>query len=277
MPGFIANYMASILPRFIKDMVARGFWWALLANIIFQVSLVILSFIFVFISELILVIIAKIRGKTREKETADYSDPYLSLLGLLFPFYIWHIRHGVGWLIYAIVVTVFAAILVIYRVNKKDNKGDNTNNATAYVNRGKEHVNKKDYDSAIADFNEAIRINPNDSSVYFYRGYAYYNKNNYDSAIANYSLSIKIDPNNPVTYFNRGNAYFNKNDYSNAIVDYSLSMKINPNNASTYFCRGYAYEAIGDKQRALTDYQSAVQLDPNETMYRDNLKRIMGL
>jgi len=61
------------------------------------------------------------------------------------------------------------------------------------------------------------------------------------------------------------------------IIDYGLAMKIYPNDACLYNNRGYAYELIGDKQRAYIDYQSAVQLDPNDTMYRDNLKRIMGL
>jgi tetratricopeptide (TPR) repeat protein len=241
MSGIIELFYKG-MPVFITDMVARGFWWAILANVIFQAFLGIFNFVFVFTFELIFDIIAKKRGKTREKEPVNYSNPYINLLGLLFPFYIWHIRHGVGWLIYAIAVTVFAVILMIYRLNKKD-KGAETNNASAYVNRGKEHANNKDYDSAVADFNEAVRINPNDASVYFYRG----------------------------------NAYINKNDYSNAIVDYSLAIKINPNDASSYNNRGCAYEAIGDKQRALTDYQSAAQLNPNETLYRDNLKRIMGL
>jgi len=267
MESFIERFYAYMVPGFIADMVARGFWWATLANVLYQAFLSIISFIIEFIS----ILIAKIRGKTREKTPANAN--YLNLLGILFPFYIWHIRHGVGWLIYAIAVTVLAVILMIRKVKK----GTNTNDSSAYVNRGIEYANNKDYKSAIADFNEAIRINPNDASVYFNRGNVYYNNKDYNNAIVDYSLSIKINPNDAVVYYNRGNAYLNKNDYNNAIVDYSLSMKINPNNASAYLCRGYAYEAIGDKQRALTDYQSAVQLDPNETMYRDNLKRIMGL
>jgi tetratricopeptide (TPR) repeat protein len=230
MSAIIEEIFKGIVPGFITDMVARGFWWALLGNLIYQTLLS-------FIGAILGFILSKIN-----KTPTEYQNPYLNILSTLFPFYIWHIRHGVGWLIYAIAVTVLAVILLIYRLIKDDN-GTKTNNASTYFNRGKEHIKNKDYDSAIVDFNESIRINPNDASVYFYRG----------------------------------NAYLNKSDYSSAIVDYTLSIKIDPNDPSAYNNRGFAYESIGDKQRAYIDYQSAIQLDPNETMYRNNLKRVMGL
>ena len=42
MPDFLANIIVPIVPGFIADMVARGFWWAILANLMFQMFLSIL-------------------------------------------------------------------------------------------------------------------------------------------------------------------------------------------------------------------------------------------
>ena len=44
------------------------------------------------------------------------------------------------------------------------------NQAVAYYNRGLAYENKNDYTRAIADFSEAIRLDPNDAEAYFYRG-----------------------------------------------------------------------------------------------------------
>ena len=57
----------------------------------------------------------------------------------------------------------------------------------AYNNRGIAWVDKKEYDKAIADFNEAIRLDPKDADAYTNRGYAWYAKKEYDKAIADFT------------------------------------------------------------------------------------------
>jgi tetratricopeptide (TPR) repeat protein len=44
------------------------------------------------------------------------------------------------------------------------------NVAIAFYNRAQAHENMEDYDRAIADYNEAIRLNPNDADALLYRG-----------------------------------------------------------------------------------------------------------
>ena len=44
--------------------------------------------------------------------------------------------------------------------------------ATAYNNQGVAKVNKKDYEGAIKDFSEAIRLNPNFALAYYHRGFS---------------------------------------------------------------------------------------------------------
>jgi tetratricopeptide (TPR) repeat protein len=67
----------------------------------------------------------------------------------------------------------------------------------AYHSVGSIDGNKDDYDSAIADFNEAIRLNPNFALAFKERGYAYYLKEDHDRAIADYSEAIRLDPKAP--------------------------------------------------------------------------------
>jgi tetratricopeptide (TPR) repeat protein len=56
--------------------------------------------------------------------------------------------------------------------------------------------NKKDYDRAIADHTQAIRINPNHANAYNNRGWAYYLKTEYPRARADWNRALQLDPNN---------------------------------------------------------------------------------
>jgi tetratricopeptide (TPR) repeat protein len=102
------------------------------------------------------------------------------------------------------------------------------NLAAAYYERGGSYWLIGDYDRAIKDFNTALRLNPNYAAAYNNRGDAYAGKGDYDRAIADYSAALRIDPNDAISYYNRGSAYYSKRMYDQAIADYSAALRINP-------------------------------------------------
>ena len=59
---------------------------------------------------------------------------------------------------------------------------------------------KDECDKAIADYTEAIAIDPNDKLVYLYRGNAWNDKGGYGKAIADYTKAIAIDPKSDTAY-----------------------------------------------------------------------------
>src|SRR5712671_2388377 len=142
--------------------------------------------------------------------------------------------------------------------------------ALAYSRRGLASAEKKDYDQAIADYSEAIKLNPTSIEVYKDRGNTYSNKNDYDRAIADFSQAIKLDPNYALAYNNRGFAYFRKNDFDRAIVDYTEAVKRNPNYALAYNNRGNAYFRKSDYDLAISDYSEAIRRNSNYAIAYDN-------
>jgi tetratricopeptide (TPR) repeat protein len=62
----------------------------------------------------------------------------------------------------------------------------------------------KDYDKAISDFTEAIKLDPNYAIAYFDRGMVYDETKDYDKAISDYTQAIRLDPFNFDAYNNRG-------------------------------------------------------------------------
>jgi hypothetical protein len=91
----------------------------------------------------------------------------------------------------------------------------------AYRVRGHLYNIKRDYDRAIADLNEAIRLDPKLSRPFHNRGYAYSAKGDNDRAIADYTEAIRLDPKRPFALYGRGVAYAAKRDKDRAIADYT--------------------------------------------------------
>lgn len=101
-----------------------------------------------------------------------------------------------------------------------------------YQKRASESIVKGEYDSAVSDFSEAIKLNPADASVYMGRGRAHSNKKNYDLAIEDYNKVIELNPKEAMAYFNRGESFEKKGDDLQAIGDYQKVTELDGNNES---------------------------------------------
>jgi tetratricopeptide (TPR) repeat protein len=135
------------------------------------------------------------------------------------------------------------------------------NPAINYNNRGNAYHSKRDYDSAIADYSEAIRINPKYAMPYNNRGNSYHAKGDDDRAMADFNEAIRLDSKYLEPFNGRGNAHYSKHDYDSAIADYSEAIRINPKYALLYNNRGNTYHVKGDDDRAIADYNEAIRLD----------------
>ena len=81
--------------------------------------------------------------------------------------------------------------------NKKHVSDEQTISKTpgAFLDRGIRYLWWDDYDGAIAELTEAIKLNPDFATPYYVRGNAYTQKGNYDLAINDYTQAIKLNPN----------------------------------------------------------------------------------
>jgi len=96
---------------------------------------------------------------------------------------------------------------------------------------GKAAYEKKDYDFAIADFTQAIRLDPNNAEAYNRRAFAYSGKGNEDRAIADYTQVIQLAPPKVAgIYVNRGFSYMDKGDYNRAVMDFEAALQFPENN-----------------------------------------------
>jgi lipoprotein NlpI len=138
--------------------------------------------------------------------------------------------------------------------------------AAGFDAHGIAYFRNEDYDHAISDYNQAIKLDPNNAAYYNHRGLAYNANEDYDHAISDYNQAIKLDPNNATYYDNRGLAYYGNEDNEHAISDYNQAIKLDPNNAAYYNNRGIIYIAERDYDHAVQDFSKAIALQKAEPL-----------
>jgi tetratricopeptide (TPR) repeat protein len=134
--------------------------------------------------------------------------------------------------------------------------------AAIYGQRGFHFHVADQEDRAIANFNEAIRIEPT-ARRYANRANSKRNKGDIEGAITDLTASIDMDPKYPVSYAVRGLIWADaKHDLDKAIADYDQAIMYNPKFTSAYTYRGMAYQEKGDLDHAKADFRFALSLPP---------------
>jgi tetratricopeptide (TPR) repeat protein len=132
----------------------------------------------------------------------------------------------------------------------------------AIASRGQANYRLKNYTEAIADFDAAITIDKKYDFAYAYRGYIKHDLGKYTEAISEYSRAIEIDPNYSWYYISRGKAYCELDKGTEALYDYEQAIKLDPNNPNSYFHSGTEKIHLKKYQDAITDFDQAIKLSP---------------
>lgn len=135
------------------------------------------------------------------------------------------------------------------------------NLVASFNNRGNAYIAKQDYDRAIADYDQAIKLDNRFYHAFHNRGVALYLKKNYDRAIADYDEALRLNPKFFEAFNDRGLAYQAKGNLDQAIADYNEALRVNSK---------YAI-AAGNRDAALKA-KSAVAAPAAKSSNADDLK-----
>ena len=134
--------------------------------------------------------------------------------------------------------------------------------AAAYEGRARLLLATGQRERAIADWGELVKIDPKNLTAYVNRGALLYLGGDLDWAIADFDAALAIDPNNATAFGNRGSVWREKGDLDRAIADLDRAIALQPDYGRAFHNRAVAWERKGDAARALADYDAALRLDP---------------
>lgn len=162
----------------------------------------------------------------------------------------------------------------------------------AHNNLGIEYKKSGYIDSALREYETAIKIRPNYSEAYsnlanlyieigsntldrnaspnLYRTSEDYLK----KAIETYKKAIEISPFNNVAHFNLGITYGKLGLFNDAEIEYKNSIRLNPNNQHAHNHLENIYEDRELSDMALEEYQIALSIDSNNAITFNNIGNI---
>jgi tetratricopeptide (TPR) repeat protein len=146
-------------------------------------------------------------------------------------------------------------------------------NASDYSLRAFGKDDSGDYRGALADYNQAILINPKYSLAYYNRALLKENKlNDIKGSLADYNQAILINPKYYLAYNNRALLKESKlNDIKGSLADYNQAILIKPKYSLAYYNRALLKEKkLSDIKGALADYNQAIIIDPEFSFAYNN-------
>ena len=106
------------------------------------------------------------------------------------------------------------------------------------------------------------------------RGETYFEQNDFDRAISEFAEALRLDPglaaakdNVRAAYFNRGGMKFQMGDSKGAIGDFNEAIALDPKDAQGYSARGFIHEKTGKPDEAIADYTEAIRLAPKTVFF----------
>ena len=92
------------------------------------------------------------------------------------------------------------------------------------------------------------------------KGVDYAEQGDYEKAIEQFDEAVRLDPQDAKAYGNRGSAYSALGKYQQAIQDYDEAIRLRPQLAGAYYIRGLIYGELGKSDEAARDFAKAKEL-----------------
>jgi Tfp pilus assembly protein PilF len=135
---------------------------------------------------------------------------------------------------------------------------------SAYINRSYMYLQYKQYDKAIKDCNDGLKIDSTQFKLYINRGTAYRHLAMYDLALKEFSHAIKQNPESYDTYLDRGIMYTDQfNKYDSGIADFRHFLKFRPDNPNGNLNLGVAYYKNKNYDSSLNYLAKSAALSPD--------------
>lgn len=138
-----------------------------------------------------------------------------------------------------------------------------------YARQGLEFGKKGKYDSAIANFDKSLAINPMNFNALYYKGYTLEKEKKYNEAVNYYTRALSVNDEGFI-YYRRGECYFYEKEDSLAILDFNIALSRIPGNDNILMSRASAYLRTKQYNKFLQDLDTHLSKNPGDYYSKAN-------
>lgn len=141
---------------------------------------------------------------------------------------------------------------------------DKPSDADGYARRGAAFAARHDETAAIADFTQAITLQPANERYLYERGAARRRKGDPELALADFTAALKLKPDDEAALMARGGLRLELKDESGATADFEASERIDPDDrlrAAAAYAHALLFgQAVGELDRWIADHPKDARL-----------------
>ena len=142
---------------------------------------------------------------------------------------------------------------------------------SGYLGRARLRLEQNDTVAAAADIDKALSINKNAANAYILRADISINRDSdFESALGDMDEAIRLLPRVAGLYINRAYLRYKQDDYFGAMADYEYALQLEPLNRVALFNRALLEMETQANDKALADLDRLIDLDPTDTRARYN-------
>lgn len=131
---------------------------------------------------------------------------------------------------------------------------------------------------ALNDYNRAIELDNTKGEYYVNRGAVHARFQNYDLALQDFNKGLQLDPNHVTGYLNRSVIYNQLGQTQEALNDLEIYLKARPNSPDMWYESARAKRILGRHAESIPDFSNAIQQNPTKAIfYFERAKALMYL
>lgn len=130
--------------------------------------------------------------------------------------------------------------------------------------RGNNYVQNREYENAVKEYKEALRVDPQNQKASLLLGLTYANTGDLDEAIKYTQKAVEGEP-SYTGFHNLGLIYANKRDYDKAVDAYKEALKLNDTSFRAWYQLGLVYASDLKFKEAVQAYHRAIEVHPRFT------------
>ena len=125
----------------------------------------------------------------------------------------------------------------------------------------KEHEMLED---AIAEYREVVRIMPNDLGGHYFLGWILNDQGKLEEAIAEFKTAIRINPDDPNPHSSIAVIFHNQGKLEDAIAEFRAAIQLRPDSAWPHSGLGDIFKEQGKQEEALAEFRQVIRLVPDD-------------